>query len=271
MYDCIIVGMGPAGMSAAIYANESGLKTLILEESTPGGLLNKVSIVNNYLGFPNISGSDLAFKMFEHIRNENIEYKIARVLDIKDKEDYKVVTTTIGEFKTKGIILSTGRKLKKSGIPNEDKFINKGISYCAICDGYLFKNKNVVVLGNNQTAESEANYLSKICNVKRITEQKVIEFIGNEYLEGIKLEDGNVIKCDAAFVYYGYMSSTSFIKNYDITDEKGYVIVDKNMKSKCNMIYACGDIVKKDLYQVSTAVSEGAIAAISLSKEIKEI
>lgn len=293
MYDCVIIGMGAAGMSAAIYAKRSNLKTLILEENMPGGILNKISKIDNYLGFKSISGSDLAYSMFEHVNNENIEYKITKVLNIEDNPEYKVVYTTKGEFKTKGIIICIGRKLKKSGLLNEEKFLGKGISYCAVCDAPLYKNKNVIVLGSNNTAVEEAIYLSefasntKIITNKKIEDLKLIEklnsknieiingkkvtnFIGEDIITGIELDNNEIINTDGIFIYYGYSSDTSFLKDLDITDERGYIIVNNNMKTKHDYIYACGDIIKKELYQVSTAVSEGAIAAYNLNKEIKE-
>lgn len=287
MYDCIVIGMGCAGMSAAIYAKNAGLKTLILEESAPGGLLNKIKNVNNYLGFSNISGSDLAFNMFEHVRSLDIEYKITKVLDIKEDGEYKVITTTKGEYKTRGIIVAVGRKAMRSGISNEKDFMNKGISYCAVCDGSLYKGKDVVVLGSDNTAFEEAVYLSNICNkvyfvsnknidnkfeeysnIEHINGVKVKEFLGEDVISGILLENGSVINCSCVFIYYGYSSEIAFLNNLGIVNEKGYIDVDDNMKTSEDLVYACGDIINKELYQVSTAVSEGAIAAVSLNKEL---
>ncbi len=287
MYDCIVIGMGCAGMSAAIYAKEAGLKTLILEESVPGGLLNKIKKVNNYLGFKDINGSDLAFNMFEHVRSLNIEYKITKVLDIKSDGEVKIITTTKGEYKTKGIIVAVGRKPMRSGISNEKDYINKGISYCAVCDGALYKGKDVVVLGSDQTAFDEAVYLSNICNkvyfvsnkevsfnldkysnIELINNIKVKEFLGEDNISGIVLQNDSVINCSGVFIYYGYSSEVAFLNNLGIVNDKGYIEVDDNMKTSKDFVYACGDIIKKELYQVSTAVSEGAIAAVSLNREI---
>ncbi len=294
MYDCIIIGMGAAGMSAAIYSNRSNLKTLILEENIPGGILNKVSLIENYPGFKSISGSDLAYSMFEHINNEKIEYKITKVLNIKKNKDYFTIYSTKGEFNTKGIIIAIGRKLKKSGLLNEEKFLGKGISYCAVCDAALYKKKKIVVLGSNKTAIEEALYLSNFAseliliadkniisddeinklkdkNIKIIENKKVTNFLGENYLNGVELDNNEIISCDGVFIYYGYSSDTSLIKELNITDDNGYIIVNNNMETKETMIYACGDIIKKDLYQVSTAIAEGAIAATNLSKIIKNI
>lgn len=292
MYDVIIIGMGPSGMSASIYAKRANKKVLLLDENTPGGLLNKISNINNYLGFKNVSGPDLALSMFEHVINEKIEYKIEKVLKIEKANDLFKITTSKKEYVSKGIILAIGRKPKHSEIKNEEKYISKGISYCAICDAPLYKNKNIAVLGNNETAIEETLYLKKFTNnitliVKdelkasnelleklkeeniKLINKEVISFIGNDYLTGIELSNNEIINCDGVFIYYGYHSDTAFINNLNIVNDKGYIDVDKNMKTKENMIYACGDIIKKDVYQVSTAVSEGAIAAISICKEIK--
>lgn len=287
MYDCIIIGMGAAGMSAAIYAKNAGMKTLILEASVPGGLLNKVKTVDNYLGFKEISGSDLAYNMFEHIRSLDIQYKIDKVLDIKEVEDYKLITTSKGEYKTRGLIIAGGRKIKRSGISNENDFVNKGISYCATCDGALYKNKNVCLLGSDSIAFDEVKYLSNIAskvyfvtnkdvsfdisdysNIELINNVKVEKFLGEESISGILLENGSVIDVGGVFIYYGYSSEVAFLNNLDICDEKGRIVVDHNMKTKHDRIYACGDIIKKDLYQISTAVGEGAIAAVNLNKEL---
>lgn len=292
MYDCIIIGMGPAGMGAGIYAKRSGLKTLILDESAPGGLLNKISIVENYLGFKSLTGSELAYKMYEHVLNEDIEHKMEKVLKIEDHKDYKTVYTTKNQYKTKGIIIAIGRKLKRAGIPNEDKFMSKGISYCAICDAALYKNKDILVLGGGNSAFEESLYLSKFAknitilvrneisaddeltdaikntNIKVRTGVKVKEFNGTDHLEGVTLDSGEVIKCDGAFVYYGYTADASFVSNLNITDDHGYILVDRNMKTKVDYIYACGDIIKKDVYQIINAVAEGAVAATKLNDEI---
>lgn len=294
MYDCIIIGMGPAGLSAGVYAKRSGMKVLLLDEAAPGGLLNKVTLIENYIGFKSISGSDLALSMFEHVRNEDVEYKIERVLNIENNDDKKIVITTKGKYETKTIILAIGRKAKKSGIANEEKYVSKGISYCALCDGPLYKNKNVVVLGGGNSAFEESIYLSNVAssvtvlargeikaeeklvdeakekNINIITETTVDEFLGDETISGVKLNDGSVINCDGVFVYYGYAADTSFIKNLNITDSNGYIEVDGHMTTKVKGIYACGDIVKKEVYQIVTAVSEGAIAAISARKEINK-
>lgn len=294
MYDCIIIGMGCAGMSAGIYAKRAGLKTLMLDENMPGSALNKVNKIENYLGFKSITGSELAYQMFEHIEAEEVEYKILKVLSIENNDEFKIVHTNNGNFKTRGIIISSGRKYKKSGIANEAKYIGKGVSYCTTCDAPLYKNKNVVVIGNNDDALENATYLSRfasdvkvissnkmnamdssICNaqvsnVKIIDNVKVIEFLGDEYINGIKLSNNKIIPCDGVFIYFGDSADSNFISSLGITDDKGYILVDSSMKTKYDGIYACGDIIKKEVYQIATAVGEGAIAATCLKRELEK-
>jgi thioredoxin reductase (NADPH) len=293
MYDCIIVGMGCAGMSAGIYAKRAGLNTLMVDEAMPGENLSKISVIENYLGFKSITGSELALQMFEHIKAENVPYKITKVEHISINEDgTKTVSTSKGDYITKGVIIAGGRKYKKSGLKNEDKFVGKGISYCAVCDGPLYKNKTIVVLGGGNSAFEEAAYLSRFAksvtiivrgsikadmqareqvnkaNIKIIAQRSVVEFLGNEYITGVKLDDDTVIDCDGVFIYFGTVADTSFIKELDITDENGYILVDNCMKTKYDGIYACGDVIKKELYQIATAVSDGAVAATCLKREL---
>ena len=213
MFDTIIIGSGPAGMSASIYSSRSGLNTLLLDESMPGGLLNKISIVENYLGVGSISGSDLAVSMYKQVKENNINFKREKVVSIKDFNSYKLVTTTKGEYKTKGVIIAIGRKPRKSGIANEEKYIGKGISYCAICDASLYKDKDVAVLGAGDSAFEEAIYLSDIVrsvkiivrneisaspvlvgtakekNIEVICGKEVVDFLGEDIITGVKLND----------------------------------------------------------------------------------
>lgn len=294
MFDNIIIGAGPAGMSASIYSSRSGLNTLLLDENAPGGLLNKINVVENYLGYKSVSGIDLAFDMYNHVKNEKVSFKRERVVSIKDFTDYKLVTTTKTEYKTKGIIIAIGRKPKKSGIASEEKFSAKGISYCAICDAPLYKNKKVIVLGDGNSAFEEAIYLSDFASSVTIAVRKqiyadsnlvdkckdklinvivgieAVDFLGTETINAVKFNDDSIINCDGVFIYYGYQADTAFINNLNITDENGYIVVDNSMRTKIPFIYACGDIIKKDVYQITTATSDGCIAALSLKKDINK-
>lgn len=294
MFDTIIIGAGPAGMGAAIYSARSGLNTLLLDESVPGGLLNKISIVENYLGYKSITGADLALDMYNHVKNEDVTFKLEKVVSIKNEVDYKIVTTTKNEYKTKGVIIAIGRKPRKSGIPNEEVYAGKGISYCAICDAPLYKNKKLVVLGGGDSAFEEALYLSNFAssvtivvrnkisasdalveevknkNIEIILGKEAVDFIGTDIIKQVKFNDGSTIDCDGVFIYYGYQADTAFMRELNITDEKGYIEVDKSMRTKEKFIYACGDIIKKDVYQIVTAASDGCIAALSLKKDINK-
>lgn len=294
MYDVIIIGMGCAGMSAGIYAKNSGLKALILESTYPGGILNKVNIVDNYLGFNDITGPDLVEKMYAHVKDNGVEYKFERVLNIKSTDEYKEITTTKNVYKSKALIFAGGRKARNTNLESEEKFKGKGISYCAICDAPLFKDKDIVVLGAGSSAFEEAIYLSKVVksikilvkneisaldelvetaenidNIEIIKGVYVTEFKGKDTLESVKLNTNEEIKCEGAFVYYGYDADTAYLKELGILDERGYIIVDSSMRTKVPYIYACGDTIKKELYQVATAVAEGSIAAVSARKDIK--
>lgn len=294
MFDTIIIGAGPAGMGAAVYSARSGLNTLLLDESVPGGLLNKISIVENYLGYKSVNGADLAVDMYNHVKHENVSFKLEKVVSIKEEDEYKIVTTTKGEYKTKGVIIAIGRKPRKSGIPNEEMYAGKGISYCAICDAPLYKGKKIVVLGGGDSAFEEAIYLSNFAssvtivvrnkisasdalvsevkekNIEVIIGKEAIDFLGDETIKQVKFNDESTIDCDGVFIYYGYQADTAFMKDLNITDEKGYIEVDNSMRTKEPFIYACGDIIKKDVYQIVTAASDGCIAALSLKKDINK-
>lgn len=294
MFDTIIIGAGPAGMGAAVYSARSGLNTLLLDESVPGGLLNKISIVENYLGYKSVTGADLAVDMYNHVKHENVSFKLEKVVSIKEEDEYKIVTTTKGEYKTKGVIIAIGRKPRKSGIPNEEMYAGKGISYCAICDAPLYKGKKIVVLGGGDSAFEEAihlgNFASSVTivvrnkisasdalvseakekNIEVIIGKEAIDFLGDETIKQVKFNDESTIDCDGVFIYYGYQADTAFMKDLNITDEKGYIEVDNSMRTKEPFIYACGDIIKKDIYQIVTAASDGCIAALSLKKDINK-
>ncbi len=294
MFDTIIIGAGPAGMAAAVYSARSGLNTLLLDESVPGGLLNKISIVENYLGYKSVTGAELAVDMYNHVKHENVTFKLEKAVSIKEEDGYKVVTTTKGEYKTIGVIIAIGRKPCKSGIPNEEVYAGKGISYCAICDAPLYKDKKLVVLGGGDSAFEEAIYLSNFAssvtivvrnkisasealvsevkekNIEVIIGKEAVDFLGDETIKQVKFNDESTIDCDGIFIYYGYQADTAFMKDLNITDEKGYIEVDNSMRTKEPFIYACGDIIKKDVYQIVTASSDGCIAALSLKKDINK-
>lgn len=300
MYDVVILGCGCAGISAAIYAKRSNMKVAIIENDTPGGQINKSSIIENYPGYEKVDGPSLAYHMFSQINKLKIEYYQATVKNIKIDNDKKIIITDKNEFNTKTIIIATGRRPKKLNIENEEKLTGNGISWCAICDGNLYKNKDIAIIGGGNSALEESLYLSEIANKITIINRsenlraddkykneiknkdnidvmynyKPIKFVEDEnHLVGINIRntldrDEKFLEVDGAFIFIGYEPSNDFCKDLDILDNNGYIIVNDKMETKISGIYACGDIIKKDLYQIVTSVSEGAIAATSAKKYV---
>ena len=293
IYDVIIIGLGASGVSASIYAKRSGLNVCVINYGVPGGIISTSSIVENYPGIKSISGSDFAFNLFEHFNSLNIPLYNEEVINIKNG-DVKTVITTNNEYKAMKIIICSGRKPKKLGIKNEDKYVGRGISYCATCDGNLYKNKKVCVVGGGNSALESALYLSNICETVYIIVRKdkfigseslvkdvlnkenvivkfnsvIEEIVGNDVVESIKIKDEE-IKLSGIFINIGYEPSIGILKGLNLKMDNNYIVVDKNMETSVKGIYAAGDIIKKDLYQLVTAVSEGAVAATNVFKSIK--
>lgn len=296
-YDVIIIGAGPGGMSAAIYLKRAGISPLVLEKETPGGTLNKTHKIENYPGYVDKEGTTLAFRMYSQIEELGIELKVEDVQNIViEKDGYKIITNN-GEYYSKYILIATGKIPRKLDAKNTEKFEGKGISYCAICDGALYKNKTVAVIGGGNSAMEAASYMSDIAskvylinrssslradkkeqedvvkknNVNVIYDSKVEEILEQEdKLIGIKLDNGNVLDVEGVFVCIGQETSTGYYQNLNLKTDNQGIIVDNDMKTSADNIYACGDAISKCLYQVVTATSEGAIAATSIIKSIKK-
>lgn len=295
MFDCIIIGSGIAGMTAAIYLKRSNKNILLLEKSTPGGQMNKTHLIENYPGFIG-SGPELSEITFKQIQNLDINYKYGNVIEIIDNIDFKIVKTDIEEYKTKTIIIASGRVPKKQGLENEDKLLNRGVSYCANCDGFFYKDKNVAVQGGGNSALEESLLLSDLCKsvtiihrgdtfradqilIDKINERKNIKFKMNstilrliekdERLNQIELSNKEIIDVEGLFIYIGSVPENTFLENIEIEKENNYIVVNNKMETSIKGIYACGDIIKKDVYQISTAVGEGATAAINVIKNVK--
>ena len=294
-FDSIIIGAGVSGMTASIYLKRAGIKFLLLEQNYPGGQLNRADIVNNYPGILSIDGPSLVMNMVEQLNKLEIDISYEKVLEVNDLGIYKEVITNKNTYSTKTILLATGRIPRELGLENEKNFIGKGISWCASCDGNFYKDKDVAVVGGGNTAISDALYLSKICNkvyiIHRSTNfradnillesaktKKNIEFITNcnvislisteDKLEGIKLDNGQVLEISGLFEAIGSTPNIDYIKNVELKNDKSYIIVDENMKTSINGIFAAGDAVKKELYQIVTATAEGAKAADAIVKYI---
>lgn len=291
-FDCIIIGAGIAGMAAAIYLKRANKNVLLIESYIPGGQINNTSNVENYPGFIKIDGPTLVMNIHDQITNLNVPLKYEKVIDINKENNY-IVKTNKEIYETNKIIIATGRTPNKLGI--EEEFIGKGVSYCALCDGNLYKGLDVVVVGGGNSAFEEGLYLSKLCNKvtilnrsdslratsilqDQIKERNNVEIIYECNIDKINSENNKIvsvntnkgiIKCDGIFIYIGLTPHLEFISNLNINVENNYIVVDKNMKTNIDGIYACGDVIKKDIYQIVTAASEGAIAATNIIKEME--
>ena len=297
MYDCIIIGAGIAGITSAIYLKRANKKILIIERDIPGGQINKTSQIDNYPGFMG-DGATLVSKMLEQLKKLDIKIQYGNVLDIIDVGKIKKVKTENEEYETSTVIIATGRNPRKQNFENEDKLTGKGISYCASCDGYFYKNEDVVVQGGGSSALEESLLLSNIASSVTIVhrkdhftaEQILIDEVNkkdnikikfnrtikevieeNEVLSAIKLDNDEIIKAKALFIYIGLVPASYFVSKLGIETDNDYIIVNGKMETNVKGIYACGDIIKKDLYQLVTAASEGATAAINVIKYIKEL
>ena len=283
-YDVIVIGAGISGVSCSIYLKRAGLNVLIIENNMVGGQLNKIDIIENYPGYKSINGIDLSMNLLEQV--SDIEMNTGDISKIDYDKKEIIIDGNI--FSYKYLVFATGRREKLLDIENENDYIGKGISLCATCDGALYKEKDVVVIGGANTAVSEAIYLSNICkkvtliyrkdelradNIlkERLSSKKNIEVIYNsnvkkyiikdEKIVGLNLDNGNVINCDGVFLAIGSIpNSELFVGN----KKDDYIIVDSNYKTSINDVYACGDVIKKEFYQLVTASSEGASVANSI-------
>lgn len=296
IYDLVIIGMGPAGISASIYAKRAGLNVLCLDKSMPGGYLNFIDRIDNYPGFYNVTGPELAFSMYKQIKELDINFKNENVVDVILEDDLKKVVTSNKEYLSKYVIIATGRVSKELGLEHENELIGRGLSHCALCDGALYKGKEVAVVGGGESALSETLYLADLCskvylihrgnkfNANEDLVEKVLnkhnveilynsEIIGlnvkNEILNSISLNDGRILDISCLFSYIGYVPGTKFANVLNLTDKNGYIEVDCKYQTKIDGIYAVGDIIKKDMYQVVTAVAEGAIASHDIISKMK--
>lgn len=283
-FDCIVIGAGIAGLTAAIYLKRAGKNVVIIEKSMPGGQILKTNSIKNYPGFIEIDGFSLIKKILDQI--DNLEIQIIKE-EVKEIKNLKVVTDN-NIYLTKNIIIATGRKPRILGLQNENELIGKGISFCASCDGNLFKNERVAVVGGGNTAFEEALYLSNICSkvylihrsenyraenylINELKQKQNVFFMPNEiitklntkegYLESIET-DKNKYDIKALFVAIGQIPAVIKIENLET--ENGYIKVNNKMETNINGIYACGDCIKKDVYQLTTAAAEGTIAATSI-------
>ena len=283
-FDCIIIGAGIAGLTAAIYLKRAGKNVVIIEKSMPGGQILKTNSIKNYPGFVEIDGFSLIRKILDQI--DNLEIQIIKE-EVKEINNLEVVTDN-NVYSASNIILATGRKPRILGLQNENELIGKGISFCASCDGNLFKNDEVAVVGGGNTAFEEALYLSNICSkvylihrsenyraenylINELKQKQNVFLMPNEIITKLNTKEGHLesIETDknkynikALFVAIGQVPS--IIKIEGLETDNGYIKVNNKMETNINGIYACGDCIKKDVYQLTTAASDGTIAATSI-------
>lgn len=302
IYDTIIIGGGPSGLSSAIYSSRARLNTLIIEKAGCGGLIAMTDFLENYPGFEvGINGFELTSKMEQQARNFGTEIVYGEVLSIETQETLKKVILADKTYITKTIIIASGSNFKKLGIKGEAEFIGKGVSYCATCDGPFFKNKDVAVIGGGDSALQEALFLTKFVNkvflihrrdkfrATQILQERVLsepkievvldciveEIEGNNMIEKVKIKNvkSNTLKeiaVNGVFIFIGWIPNTKFLTQNKITlDENGYIITDDKMKTSLDGIFACGDVRKKILRQVVTATGDGATASISAQNYIE--
>lgn len=302
LYDVTIIGGGPAGLAAGIYASRAALKTLLIEKGMPGGLAASTDSIENYPGFAEgISGPELMMQMDAQARRFGLEVISENVEGIKPMEDHFVINTEDIEINTKTIILATGAQPRKLKIAGEEEYTGRGVSWCATCDGAFFKDKVVAVVGGGDAAVEEAIYLTKFATKvhiihrrdelratkilqERAKENGKIEFQWNSVVEKIagdttvkeitlkNVQNGQTedLKVDGIFIYVGTKPVSEIVSKLIDLDERGYIITDEDMHTSRPGIFAAGDIRQKTLRQVVTAVADGAIAAVSAEKYIEE-
>ena len=301
MYDTIIIGAGPAGMTAALYAARSNLKVALIEGGLPGGQMNNTSDIENYPGYANISGPELAEKMFEPLENLGVEHLYGFVKNIENHGDVKKVITDDEEFETRTVIVATGSKHRLLGVPGEEELNSRGVSYCAVCDGAFFRDQDLLVVGGGDSAVEEAIFLTQFAKSVTIVHrreelraQKVLqdrafanekinfiwdsvvkEIKGENRVESVVIENVKTNQVTehafgGVFIYVGLDPVSDFTKDLQIQDESGWIVTDDHMKTRVAGVFAVGDVRHKDLRQVTTAVGDGAIAGQEAYKYITE-
>lgn len=297
MVDIIIVGSGPAGMSAAVYGKRAGLSVLVIEKVYYGtGQVAESSHVDNYLGIPGINGCELGEKFRSHAEGLGVEFKDGEVIRFEKAADRWYVHLKNGEtLESKTVVYAAGAAHRHLGVPGEEEFSGKGVSYCATCDGAFFKGKDVAVVGGGNTAMDDAIYLSDICNkvylvhrrdvfrgdattltklketenIELVVPAKVQEVKGGQVVTALQLEDGRSLEVSGVFVAVGMQPATSMLQGIVLMDDNGYIIADETGKTSAAGFFAAGDVRTKELRQIITAVADGANAATSAERYIR--
>lgn len=300
MYDIIIIGAGPSGMTAALYASQARKNVLVLEKEVYGGQILKADKVKNYPAISEISGFDFANNLYKQLTEHNVQVKFEEVVEIKTNKNNKEIITKKGNYLTKSVIIATGGTNRKLNLNNEDKLIGKGVSYCTTCDGMFFKEKTVAVYGGGNSAIDGALYLSDLCkkvyliyrqkdfktstestnrlkntnNIECIFNTTITDLLGDNKLERIKLNTDNnesTLDIDGLFIEIGYIPVSGICKDLINTDSKGYIIANEDCKTNIEGIFCCGDVRIKDVRQLTTACSDGTTAALNACKYLKNM
>lgn len=301
IYDVVVIGAGPAGMTAAMYSARSEMKTLLLERGVPGGQMNNTAEIENYPGYGQIIGPELSMKMYEPLADLGVENAYGFVTSIVDNGATKTINTEEEVFETKSIIIATGANHRKLGVPGEEEYGARGVSYCAVCDGAFFRDQDILVVGGGDSAVEEAIFLTRFGKTVTIMHrrdelraQKIIQerafandkikFIWDSVLEEIKgderkiesvryknVKTGEVTEANfgGLFIYVGLDAVSEFARDLGITDEEGWIITDATMKTSIPGIFAVGDVRQKDFRQITTAVGDGAQAAQEAYKYVE--
>ncbi|AUI71577.1 thioredoxin-disulfide reductase [Companilactobacillus alimentarius] len=302
-YDVVIIGAGPGGLTAALYASRANLSVMILDRGIYGGQMNNTAAIENYPGFESILGPDLSEKMYKSSTQFGADFGYGAVQSVEDKGNVKIIHTDDGDYEAKALIIATGSQYKKIGVPGENEMSGRGVSYCAVCDGAFFKGQDVAVIGGGDSAVEEGIYLTQLAKSVTIIHrrdqlraQKIlqdrafkndkIKFVWNADVKEImsdddkvsgvryidkKTGDEHVVPAKGAFIYVGIKPMTEPFKDLGVLDEDGWIDTNEHMETKIPGIFAVGDVRKKDLRQVATAVGEGGIAGQQAYNYIQEI
>ncbi len=299
MFDLIIIGQGPAGLSSALYAGRAGLKTLILEKEFAGGQVGLTYEIDNYVGVDKIAGVDLAMNMLAHAKKFGATFKSENVVNVDLKGTVKIVETSKEKYEAKNVILALGAKPRKLQIKGEQELTGAGISYCATCDGNFYKGKTTTVIGGGNTAVEDAIFLSRLCdkvylihrrdefraekklveelksldNVELVLSKIPVSINGNQKVESITVKDVNTkeditLNTDGIFIAIGTIPTTTLLENHLELDNGGYIVTNEKMQTNIKNVYAVGDCRNTVLRQVVTSVADGAIAASTIAQEL---
>lgn len=301
LYDVLIIGAGPAGMTAGIYAKRANLKVAMFEKYAPGGQIVNTNEIENYTGFEKTSGFQLATSMLNHTQSLGVELLYEEVLEVIDNGSTKTLVTPTNKYETKAVILATGTVPRRLGVENEDMLASNGISWCAICDGPMYKGREVIVIGGGNSAVEEASYLATITNkvtviqnLETLTADKkaqdillskenvsfrysadVIKFLVNDLngMKGVLIKNDQGVEeeiyADGVFEYVGLIPVTKMVEGLGVTNNYGYVETNEKMETKVPGVYSAGDVNVKQIRQVVTATADGAIAVQNVLKYLE--